>query len=99
MTREVGVLLEEVIAQGNDTAGGLAHRDWTKHVGTALAVTHTLSSGSIRVNTMIDSVPPLLLGGYKVSDSGRELDSARSEGFTQQKTVKGHLSQQGREFP
>ncbi len=87
MTREVGVLLEEVIAQVNDTVGGLAPRDGTKHVGTALAVHHTLSSGSIRVNTMMDSVPPLLLGGYKVSDSSRELDRTGSEGFTQQKTV------------
>ena len=51
MTTEVGVLLEEVIARINDTTDGLANVVWTKHVGTALAVSHMLSSGSVRVNT------------------------------------------------
>lgn len=99
MTTEVGVLIEKAIARANDTTGGLANVDWTKHVGTALAVSHMLSSGSVRVNTMIDSAPPLLFGGYKASGSSQELDNAGQEEFTQQKTINVHISQHGRCFP
>jgi hypothetical protein len=99
MTREAGALLEEVTAQENDAPDGPAQIDRAKQVGTAGVAARTLSSDGIWADTVLDSVPPLLSGGYKLSGAGRETNSAGSEGFTQQETVNGRFSQQGWELP
>ena len=63
---------DEAVALANDTAYGLANGLWTKDVDKALAISRRLRSGTVFVNTYLETAPQLPFGGYKQSGLGRE---------------------------
>jgi len=64
--------LEEAIDLANDTEYGLGNGVWTKDIDKALKVSQKLQSGTVFVNTYLESSPQLPFGGYKQSGYGRE---------------------------
>jgi betaine-aldehyde dehydrogenase len=78
--------VDEAIALANDTTYGLGNSVWTKDVDTALRMTRELRSGTVWVNTTIDSAPQMPFGGMKASGYGREGGRAGVEEYTQLKS-------------
>jgi aldehyde dehydrogenase (NAD+) len=64
--------VEQAVALANDTAFGLANGLWTKDVDKALQVSKRLKSGTVYVNTYLETAPQLPFGGFKQSGIGRE---------------------------
>ena len=79
--------LDEVVALGNDTTYGLSAGVWTRDIGKAHRVAHSLKAGTVWVNCFnaFDAASPF--GGYKQSGYGRELGSHALELYTQTKSV------------
>jgi len=77
----------EVVAQGNDTAYGLAAAVWTKDIGKAHRLAADLRAGTVWINcyNVFDAASPF--GGYKQSGFGREMGKAALELYTQIKSV------------
>jgi len=63
---------EEAVSLANDTVYGLANGLWTKDVDKALSLSRQLRSGTVFVNTYLETAPQLPFGGYKQSGLGRE---------------------------
>lgn len=63
---------DEAVALANDTVYGLANGLWTKDVDKALLLSRQLHSGTVFVNTYLETAPQLPFGGYKQSGQGRE---------------------------
>lgn len=63
---------EDVIAQGNDTAFGLAAGMWTGDYARAWRVARELEAGSVWINTYKQSHIATPFGGFKDSGIGRE---------------------------
>lgn len=63
---------EQAIQLANDTEYGLGNGLWTKDVDKALRVAQKLQSGTVFVNTYLETAPQLPFGGYKQSGYGRE---------------------------
>jgi betaine-aldehyde dehydrogenase len=63
---------EEAIKLANDTEYGLGNGLWSKDVDRALRIAQKLKSGTVFVNTYLESAPQLPFGGYKQSGYGRE---------------------------
>jgi betaine-aldehyde dehydrogenase len=78
--------VEEAITLANQTEFGLGNTVWTKNVDTAIKVARALRSGSVWVNTTLDSAPQMPFGGYKASGYGREMGRAGFEDFTEVKS-------------
>lgn len=78
--------VDDAIALANDTAYGLGNSVWTKNVDTALRMTRALRSGTVWVNTTIDSSPQMPFGGMKASGYGREAGRAGLEEYTELKS-------------
>ena len=74
--------VEEAIALANDTAYGLGNSVWTKNLDTAVRIMRELRSGTVWVNTTIDSPPQMPFGGRKASGYGRECGRAGLEEYT-----------------
>ena len=89
---------EEVIDLANDTTYGLSNAIWTKNIDTALSISRRLKSGTVWVNTILDTAPQLPFGGYKASGFGREMGNAGFEEFTQLKTVLVHVGKRNPVF-
>jgi betaine-aldehyde dehydrogenase len=83
-TRFTGV--EEAIAIANQTEYGLGNTVWTKNVDTAVTVSRALRSGTVWVNTTLDSAPQMPFGGVKASGYGREMGRAGLEEYTELKS-------------
>jgi betaine-aldehyde dehydrogenase len=81
---------EHAVELANDTQYGLAASLWTKDVDKALLMSRRLRSGTVWVNSTIDSPPQLPFGGAKASGYGREMGAAGLEEFTEVKTVSIH---------
>lgn len=64
--------VEEAVTLANDTDYGLANGIWTRDVSKALGVARRLRSGTVFVNTYLETAPQLPFGGYKQSGQGRE---------------------------
>ncbi|WP_044871381.1 aldehyde dehydrogenase family protein [Pseudomonas sp. LFM046] len=64
--------VEEAIELANDTEYGLGNGLWTKDVDKALNVSRKLQSGTVFVNTYLESAAQMPFGGYKQSGYGRE---------------------------
>jgi acyl-CoA reductase-like NAD-dependent aldehyde dehydrogenase len=64
--------VEQAIALANDTEYGLGNGLWTKDVDKALNVSRKLQSGTVFVNTYLETSPQLPFGGFKQSGYGRE---------------------------
>lgn len=79
---------EDVIAQANDTAYGLAATVWTNDLQKALDATHRLEAGFVQVNQNLVVQSALSYGGIKTSGIGKEASlEAMLEHFTQKKTI------------
>lgn len=63
---------DEAVRLANDTIYGLANGLWTKDVDKALSVSRRLRSGTVFVNTYLETAPQLPFGGFKQSGLGRE---------------------------
>ena len=77
---------DDAIRLANDTKYGLGNSLWTKNVDTAVGVSRGLRSGTVWVNTTLDSAPQMPFGGVKASGYGREMGRAGLEDFTEIKS-------------
>ena len=64
--------LEEAVKLANDTDYGLGNGLWTKDLDKAVKVSQKLQSGTVFVNTYLETSPQLPFGGFKQSGYGRE---------------------------
>jgi acyl-CoA reductase-like NAD-dependent aldehyde dehydrogenase len=82
---------EDAIFKGNDTTYGLSAAVWTRDIGRAVRVAHSLKAGTVWINTylMVSLMSPF--GGYKQSGIGRELGDASLDAYTQIKSVFAQL--------
>lgn len=63
---------DEAIALANDTNYGLGNGIWTKDIDKAIYVSQRLRSGTVYVNTYLETSPQMPFGGFKESGVGRE---------------------------
>jgi acyl-CoA reductase-like NAD-dependent aldehyde dehydrogenase len=84
--------VEDGIAQGNQTAYGLAAAVWTRDVSKALKAAKAIRAGTVWVNAynLFDAALPF--GGFKESGFGREMGSVGLDHYTEVKTVWVDLS-------
>ncbi|PBB40163.1 sorbosone dehydrogenase [Mesorhizobium sp. WSM3866] len=64
--------VEEAIALANDTNYGLGNGLWTKDIDKAIRVSRELRSGTVYVNTFLETAVQMPFGGFKESGIGRE---------------------------
>ncbi|MEK7385601.1 MAG: aldehyde dehydrogenase family protein, partial [candidate division NC10 bacterium] len=78
--------IEDGLAQGNDTAYGLAAAVWTRDVAKALKAARAIRAGTVWVNAynLFDAALPF--GGFKESGFGREMGSVGLDHYTEVKT-------------
>ena len=79
--------LEEVIDRSNRTQFGLGGGVWTRDVGKAHQLAHSINSGVVWVNTYGAFDPAMPFGGYKMSGWGRELSMHSIEEYVNVKAV------------
>jgi acyl-CoA reductase-like NAD-dependent aldehyde dehydrogenase len=63
---------EEAITLANDTGYGLGNGLWTKDIDRALRYSRRLKSGTVYVNTYLETSVQMPFGGFKESGLGRE---------------------------
>jgi betaine-aldehyde dehydrogenase len=78
---------DEAVALANDTAYGLANGLWTRDVDKVHQVSRRLRSGTVYVNTYLETALQMPFGGYKESGIGRELGIEALREFTETKSV------------
>ncbi len=64
--------VEDAIAIANQTKYGLANGVWTRDINKAMTVARRIRSGTVYVNTYLETIPQLPFGGMKESGKGRE---------------------------
>lgn len=64
--------VDEAIALANDTNYGLGNGVWTKDIDKAIQVSRELRSGTVMVNTFLETSVQMPFGGFKESGIGRE---------------------------
>jgi aldehyde dehydrogenase (NAD+) len=79
--------IDEVIRRSNATNYGLAAAVWTRDVGKAHQIAHSVRAGTVWINCydVFDAAAPF--GGFKQSGIGRELGEAALANYTELKTV------------
>lgn len=79
--------VEEVTRRANATNYGLAAAVWTRDVGKAHQIAHSVRAGTVWINCydVFDAGAPF--GGFKQSGIGRELGEAALANYTELKTV------------
>ena len=77
----------EAIALANDTDYGLANGFWSKDVDRVHRVSRRLRSGTVYVNTFLESAIQLPFGGFKQSGVGREMGLDGLLEFTEVKST------------
>jgi aldehyde dehydrogenase (NAD+) len=79
--------LSEVVERANASVYGLAAAVWTRDIGKAHAIAHSVRAGTVWVNcyNVFDSGAPF--GGFKQSGVGRELGEYGLQQYTEVKTV------------
>ncbi|HET6424258.1 MAG TPA: aldehyde dehydrogenase family protein [Planctomycetaceae bacterium] len=83
--------VDEVIRRANATNFGLAAAVWTRDIGKAHQIAHSVRAGTVWVNCydVFDAAAPF--GGFKHSGIGRELGEAALSNYTEHKTVTVNL--------
>lgn len=64
--------VEDAITLANETKYGLANGVWTRDINKAMTVARRIRSGTVYVNTYLETIPQLPFGGMKESGKGRE---------------------------
>ncbi|KGJ11156.1 acyl-CoA reductase-like NAD-dependent aldehyde dehydrogenase [Paracoccus versutus] len=64
--------VDEAVALANDTVYGLGNGLWTKDLDKAILVSRRLRSGTVFVNTFLETSVQMPFGGFKQSGIGRE---------------------------
>jgi len=82
----------EALAFANDSEYGLASGIWTSNLTRAHAMAAGIKTGSVYVNTYLETAMQLPFGGWKNSGLGRELGLAGLLEFTQTKSTFFKLS-------
>ena len=79
--------IDEVVERANNTYFGLAAAVWTRDIGKAHQIAHSVRAGTVWVNCydVFDAGAPF--GGFKMSGIGRELGAAGLDNYTELKTV------------
>ncbi|WP_433678007.1 aldehyde dehydrogenase family protein [Nocardia sp. CA-119907] len=77
---------DEAIKLANDTNYGLGNSVWTNNLDSMMRFKRELRSGTVWINTTIDSAPQMTFGGTKDSGYGREVGRAGLEEFTELKS-------------
>ncbi|MCW2992933.1 MAG: Betaine aldehyde dehydrogenase [Conexibacter sp.] len=90
---------DDAIRLTNATDYGLSNAVWTSDVGTALAVSEGMRSGTVWINTNIDGSPALAFGGMKASGIGREVGFEGLREFSSSKTVQLRRGDRALPFP
>lgn len=78
---------DEAIALANDTNFGLANGLWTKDVDKVHLISKKLRSGTVYVNTYLETSPQLPFGGFKESGIGREMGFDALHEFSEVKST------------
>ena len=78
---------DEAVALANDTSYGLANGLWTRDVDKVHQVSRRLRSGTVYVNTYLETALQMPFGGYQESGIGRELGIEALREFTATKSV------------
>ena len=79
--------LDEVVQRANDTKYGLAAAVWTRDIGKAHAVAHSVRAGTVWVNCYDVFDAGAAFGGFKQSGIGRELGEYGLQHYSEIKTV------------
>ena len=83
----------EMLRMANDSHYGLAAYVFTRDIGTALRVAHSVEAGWVQVNQAGGQVPGHSYGGFKQSGIGREWSlEGMLDSFTQVKNVSINLA-------
>jgi betaine-aldehyde dehydrogenase len=90
---------EEAVELTNHTSHGLANGFWTKDVDKVHRVSRRLRSGTVYVNTFLETAIQLPFGGYKQSGLGRELGLEGLLEFTETKSTYTKLGARVPAFP
>ena len=79
--------IDEIAAEANNTAYGLAAGIWTKDIAKAHSLANKLKAGTVWINcyNVFDAAMPF--GGYKQSGWGREMGKEALELYTETKAV------------
>jgi acyl-CoA reductase-like NAD-dependent aldehyde dehydrogenase len=77
----------EAVELANDTPYGLANGLWTRDVDKVHQVSRRLRSGTVYVNTYLETALQMPFGGFKESGLGRELGIDALREFTETKSV------------
>lgn len=64
--------VDDAVTIANDTDYGLANGIWTSNLDKAMGVSRRLRSGTVYVNTYLETAPQMPFGGFKESGHGRE---------------------------
>jgi betaine-aldehyde dehydrogenase len=78
---------DHAVELANDTAYGLVNGLWTRDVDKVHQVSRRLRSGTVFVNTYLETAVQMPFGGYKDSGVGRELGLDALHAFTETKSV------------
>ncbi|HXQ45053.1 MAG TPA: aldehyde dehydrogenase family protein [Caulobacteraceae bacterium] len=79
--------LDQVIAEANDTAYGLAAAVWTRDIGLAHRTAKRLKAGTVWLNCQLVTDRMMPFGGYKQSGIGREGGLEGLEAYLETKSV------------
>ena len=79
--------LDEVVQRANDTMYGLAAAVWTRDIGKAHAIAHSVRAGTVWVNCYDVFDAGAAFGGFKQSGIGRELGEYGLQHYSEIKTV------------
>jgi len=90
---------EEAIRLANDTNYGLGNGVWTKDIDKAIQVSRELKSGTVYVNTFLETAVQMPFGGFKESGLGRENGMDGLLEFTEVKSTFIKLGKRGYALP
>ncbi|RWF44650.1 MAG: aldehyde dehydrogenase family protein [Mesorhizobium sp.] len=91
--------VDQAIALANDTNYGLGNGVWTKDIDKAIRVSRELRSGTVYVNTFLETAVQLPFGGFKESGIGRENGLDGLLEFTEVKSTFIKLGQRQHALP